>query len=141
MLSTYDTTFLMSLGMQYFNTGLKGMVVLAVLDIFKNEFNLTPAETQSNISIIYLAWTPKLLYGIITDTFPIFGSHKKSYLILCGFMQALSSIAAILFPQSPIHIVFFCFINALCSSVMDTVVDGLMVSNSKKDPKFGSEDL
>ena len=117
------------------------MTYLAIMDIFKDEFNLTPAQTQSNISLIYLAFTPKLLYGIFIDTFPIFGSRRKSYLVLCGLLQSIASLAVILIPASPAHIVVFCFINCLCSVVMDCVIDGLMVSNAKKDPKFGSEDL
>jgi MFS family permease len=94
------------------------------------------------MSIIGLAWTPKLLYGIFTDSFPILGSHKKSYLILCGLLQALSSIGLVLLPDiTPLYIVGFCFISSLCSAVMDVVVDGLMVIMSKRDPEGGSEDL
>jgi len=141
MFKTYDLTFLMALGFQYFNTGLKGMAILALQDIFKTVLNLSPSETQSCMSIIFLAWTPKLLYGIFTDTFPIFGSRKKSYLVLCGLMQSVSSLAVVIAPSSPAHIVAFCLVNSLSSAVMDVVVDGLMVSNSKKDPLYGSEDL
>ena len=94
------------------------------------------------MSIIGLAWTPKLLYGIFTDTFPIFGSRKKSYLILCGSLQALSSIGIVLSPGiTPPLIVGFCLVSSLCSAVMDVVVDGLMVIMSKRDPEGGSEDL
>lgn len=38
-------------------------------------------------------------------------------------------------------IVALCFVNSLCSAVMDVVVDGLMVIMAKKDPLVGSEDL
>lgn len=118
------------------------MTTLAVLDIFKNQFELTPAKTQSYMSIIGLAWTPKLLYGIFTDTFPICGSRKKSYLVVCGLMQAMASLAVVLSPAiTPPYIVGFCLISSLCSAVMDVVVDGLMVIMAKKDPDGGSEDL
>jgi hypothetical protein len=43
LFKTYDTNFLLSLGLQYFNTGLKGMTSLSVMNIFKNQFSLTPA--------------------------------------------------------------------------------------------------
>ena len=36
LFSTYDTHFLLSLGLQYFNNGMKVMLSLAFLDIFKN---------------------------------------------------------------------------------------------------------
>ena len=45
LFATYDTHFLLSLGLQYFNNGMKVMLTLAFLDIFKNEFGLEPANT------------------------------------------------------------------------------------------------
>ena len=36
----YPTTFLFSLGLQYFNNGFKTIVTLAYLDAFKNYYNL-----------------------------------------------------------------------------------------------------
>ena len=118
------------------------MTTLAVLDIFKRQFGLEPAQVQSYMSMISLAWTPKLLYGIFIDTFPICGSRKKSYLVLCGMLQALASIAVVMTPDiTAMSIVFLCFLSSLCSAVMDVVVDGLMVIMAKQDPDGGSEDL
>jgi len=36
------------------------------------------------LTIIATPWALKVLYGLITDNFPIFGSTKKNYLILLG---------------------------------------------------------
>ena len=69
------------------------MLVLAFLDMFKVQFDLEPADTQSYLAIMVLPWTPKLFYGIIADTFPICGSRKKSYIIIMGMIQAIASIA------------------------------------------------
>jgi hypothetical protein len=33
-----------------------------------------------------LPWTPKIVYGIFTDTFPLFGSRKRHYLIAMGLL-------------------------------------------------------
>ena len=43
--STYDKAFLVSLGLQYFNNGVKVMTGLAFLDMFKNKYDMSPAET------------------------------------------------------------------------------------------------
>ena len=118
------------------------MTILAILDIYKNEFNLSPSNTQNYMSIIGLPWTPKLLYGIFTDTFPICGSRKKSYIVLCGLLQAFSSLAIAAIPGlTAHHITLFCVLSSMSSAVMDVVVDGLMVMMARKDPNFGSEDL
>ena len=63
------------------------MTTLALLDLFRTQYNLEPEETQSLTALMSLSWTPKLFYGIISDTFPIFGTRKKSYLALMGLLQ------------------------------------------------------
>lgn len=40
LIDTYDITFLIALGLQYFNNGLKSIVALAYMNIFKNYYNL-----------------------------------------------------------------------------------------------------
>ena len=65
---------------------MKVMLTLAFLDMFKNEFRLEPANTQLMMGVMTLPWTPKLFYGIISDTFPICKSRKRSYLILMGLI-------------------------------------------------------
>jgi len=62
------------------------MLTLAFLNMFKNEFKLEPAYTQLMMGVMTLPWTPKLFYGIISDTFPICKSRKRSYLILMGLI-------------------------------------------------------
>ena len=81
-----------------------------------------------------LSWTPKLFYGIISDTFPIFGTRKKSYLCLMGLLQALTAFAIAAFPlSSPATVTALGFFMNLASAFMDVVVDGLMVMQSRKD--------
>jgi len=89
-----------------------------------------------------LPWTPKICYGLITDTFPIFGSRKKSYLILMGFLQTITCflLASVKF-ESATSIAWLVTLFALSTAFIDVVVDGLMVSQSRLDPDYGSEDL
>ena len=94
---------------------------------FLNTYHLTPSVTSQYTALIYLPWSPKLLYGLFTDTFPLFGSRKRNYLILMGFLQGIC-LAAIFYPQSDPNIfVAFLTITAFSGAVMDVVVDGLMV--------------
>lgn len=60
------------------------MLEVAFLSMFKNTFSLEPSESQSLMAYIMLPWTPKLFYGIITDSFPICKSRKRSYIIIMG---------------------------------------------------------
>jgi len=94
------------------------------------------------ITIISIPWVPKIFYGIITDTFPICGSTKKSYLIVLGTVFCIGSYVCAIFDfETPWPLVAGVFITMVASAMMDVVVDGLMVTQSRLDPKSGSEDL
>ena len=94
------------------------------------------------MSVMTLPWTPKLFYGIITDTFPICKSRKRSYIILMGMMQGICSAAIPFMPYR--SAAAFCSLGTLISlsgAFMDVVVDGLMVCQARLDPENGSEEL
>ena len=94
------------------------------------------------MAVIWLPWAFKLLYGLITDSFPIFGSSKKSYIILCGFLQALTNLMIATYKgRNPEYIVFLATMGQVCVGLIDVVVDGLMVIASREDADSGSEDL
>lgn len=78
-----------ALGLKYFNTGMRAMITMAVQYMFKEIYQIPLMQSSAYISYINLPWTPKLLYGIITDVFPICGSGKRSYVILMGMLQSL----------------------------------------------------
>lgn len=40
LFQTYDNSFLIALGLQYFNNGLKAIVALAYMNLFKNYYHL-----------------------------------------------------------------------------------------------------
>lgn len=135
----YDKNFLFALGLQYLNTGMKAMTTLAFLDLFRSQYKLEPTETQSLTAMMTLSWTPKLFYGIISDTFPICGTRKKSYIIVMGLLQFVTAwmIAMINF-KHPIMVCVLGFFMNLASAFMDVVVDGLMVMQARRDSINGS---
>ena len=80
------------------------------------------------MSVMTLPWTPKLFYGIITDTFPICKSRKRSYIILMGMVQGICAVAIPFMPYR--SAAAFCALGTLIyfsGAFMDVVVDGLMV--------------
>ena len=87
---TYDPRFVSMLGIQYFNQGFAYLVSLASQDLFKTVYKLEPSEAQKLSSIIALPWAIKILYGLITDNFPICGSRRKSYLLIGALIYTVS---------------------------------------------------
>ena len=138
----YDNKFLFALGLQYLNTGMKSMTTLALLDLFRTQYMLEPEETQSLTALMSLAWTPKLFYGIISDTFPVFGTRKKSYLAMMGLLQFATAWLIAIYPfENATSVAALGFVMNLASAFMDVVVDGLMVMQARKDQANGSQNL
>ena len=123
----YPFSFLFAIGLQYFNNGMNTIITLACLDVFRQIYQLEPAKTSQFTAIMVLPWSPKILYGFFTDTFPIFGSRKRSYLILMGLVQG-ATLVVVFFPiENVTFFVSMLTLKALSGAVMDVVVDGLMV--------------
>ena len=85
---------------------------------------------------------PVFFYGIFIESVPIFNSRKKSWILIMSAIQicafsflTLTTISSAKKLTAVMSIVSFCF------AVIDTVVDGLWVTQVRKDPKYGSDDL
>ena len=134
---------LVSLFLQYFNQNLViSMGILVIYDILSNKYGLEPDQLSVSVAIISAPWAPKIFYGIIIDTFPICGSTKKSYLLILGTIFAFCAFGAALFDyETHVPIVAFITTTQVCSAMMDVVVDGISVAQSRLDPELGSQDL
>ena len=78
----FDKTFLMILAFQYVNQGSMVMMDLALQDVLKTHYGIQPTLMQKATTICALPFSFKLIYGFIADNIPLFGSKKKSYLLL-----------------------------------------------------------
>jgi len=57
--------------------------------LLKDDFQLAPAVSEFLMRITFFGWMIKPLWGYITDSFPLFGYRRKSYLVLCYVLQTL----------------------------------------------------
>lgn len=142
LLARYDHSFLFALGMQYFNTGLRMLIILADNNLWDQVYGLPPATATMYTSWINLPWSPKLLYGIITDSLPICGSTKRSYVVLMGVIQFLCLMVVAFQPGlDPAAIMGLTVFYSTGGAFMEVVCQGLMVVEARKDIEAGSEDL
>lgn len=63
---------------------------LSMSYFFKDDLNLNPADLSLFNSIINFVWVLKPIFGFICDSYPIFGSHRKSYLIIFSVVSMIS---------------------------------------------------
>jgi predicted MFS family arabinose efflux permease len=68
--------------------GLGALPALAINFFLKDKAALTPEQMAYFQAVTLIAWVVKPLWGMISDLFPIFGSRRKSYLILTSLFAA-----------------------------------------------------
>ncbi|PNX99473.1 folate/biopterin transporter chloroplastic-like [Trifolium pratense] len=79
-----------AVAMVYFVQGVLGLARLAVSFYLKDDLHLDPAEAAVISGISAFPWLVKPLYGFISDSIPLFGYRRRSYLVLSGLLGALS---------------------------------------------------
>ena len=138
----YDHSFFVMILVVYANAGLKGMNNIACQDLFKNYYGLEPAKTASLLSLIWLPWSLKLIYGVTADSISICGSNKKAWLIIMGLLQVicLTICATVHMENLSWFIVLQLLVNT-SGSFSDVVIDAVMVRQAKRDLKYGSQEL
>ena len=129
----------------YFVEGALGLARLAQTFLLKDELHLGPAELSALTGLFTLPWTIKPLYGFISDGVPLFGSRRRSYLILAGSIGCLSYSFVghqfwgliegdALIPATVASLI----ISSACIAFSDVVADGIVVQKTRdsKDPKI-----
>lgn len=79
-----------AIALVYFVQGILGIASLAKTFYLKDTLHLGPAEMQLISSITILPWVIKPLYGFLSDTYPLFGYKRRSYLVLSGLVGSAS---------------------------------------------------
>jgi len=116
--------------------------MLSLQDLFKNYYKLTPTESQFYITLIWLPWSLKFLYGVTADSVPVFGSRKKGWIIIWGLIQTvLLMVTALVYIESIQVFVALIHIVQVAGCFMDVIVDSLMVMQARRDPQLGSQEL
>lgn len=128
--------------MQYFNQGTKVLVYLASSDLFKTYYDLDPGRVQAIQAFTFLPWSLKIFYGLVSDNLPIFGSRRKSYLIIGALLQFFTMIMLGLnHSKTETLACWMLFLSNLSIAFSDVIVDSLMVMQARKFPNGGAEEL
>lgn len=67
--------------------------------LLKNDVHVTREQMAAFFFWCTLAWYLKPFAGILTDAFPIFGTRRRHYLLLCSVLSALSWIGVGILPH------------------------------------------
>ncbi len=122
----------------FFSTnGLSSLPNLTLNFILKETLHLSATQLAYFSAITILGWAIKPLWGLISDLVPLFGSKRKSYLILTSL---IASFCWLILSFTPSYSVWFLLIVLTVSSFayafQDVVTDALMIELGKKEEKL-----
>lgn len=112
--------------------GLGALPNLAINFLLKDKAALTPAQLSYFQAVTMIAWVVKPLWGIISDLCPIFGSRRKSYLVLTSLLAAVVwFFLSFLSIPAAMPLLILLTLVYMAYAFQDVVSDGLMVETGQ----------
>jgi MFS family permease len=130
--------FLISAGLFITSFGWPGAIgQLPFRFLFKNQFHLNAAEQANFFAIATFAWYLKPLAGLLCDSFPLFGTRRRGYMIVAGAVAGLAWSLFAIAPQS--YAVFFWLMVMLNADIViaSTSIGGLLVEVGQEGKATG----
>ncbi|XP_048547738.1 folate-biopterin transporter 1, chloroplastic-like [Triticum urartu] len=125
----------------YFVQGVLGLSRLAVSFYLKDDLQLDPAETAVITGFSALPWLVKPLYGFISDSVPLFGYRRRSYLILSGLLGAISWSLMATIVDDKYSAALSIILGSLAVAFSDVVVDSMVVERARGESQSTSGSL
>src|SRR3989338_9131252 len=114
------------------SNGLGALPNLSLNFLLKEKIKLDPSQLSYFLAVTHLAWIVKPLWGYISDSIPLFGSRRKSYLVLAsGCAAAVWACLAMTQNYTVANLLTLVTVSYLAYAFQDVVTDGLMVEVGK----------
>ncbi|KAK9664326.1 hypothetical protein RND81_14G033600 [Saponaria officinalis] len=130
-----------AVAMVYFVQGVLGLSRLAVSFYLKDDLHLDPAETALISGFSAFPWLVKPLYGFISDSIPLFGYRRRSYLVLSGLLGAFSWTLMASIVDSKYSAALCILLGSLSVAFSDVVVDSMVVERARGESQSLSGSL
>ncbi len=117
----------------YFVQGILGLARLAVSFYFKDTLGLSPAQVSALMGVVALPWVLKPLFGLVSDSLPLFGYRRRSYLVLSGLLGCGAWVYLALGVQRPWQATLAVAGSSLAIAVSDVIVDSLVVERARHE--------
>jgi hypothetical protein len=83
---TYDHSALVLIALNYFNNGAASMILMVLVNMYQEVYSITARNSQYYIAMIGFPCCLGFFYGLFSESVPIMGSRKKSYLLIMSFL-------------------------------------------------------
>jgi BT1 family len=110
---------------------------LPLQNLLKNELHLDRTANAAFFFWAGLAWYLKPFAGILTDAFPLFGSRRKSYIVISASLAALCWLALTVTPHEFRDLLLVVILINTFMVIASTVVGGYMVETAQANSGSG----
>lgn len=123
-------------GLAYFSQGIAGTLLQQPLTYYLKSNGMAANHVAQALAFIALPWIVKPLYGLISDSIPLFGYRRRSYLLLATSLSMVGylAIAQLGVPEIMLSVLF---VATLGIAAMDVLVDALMVEEGQRTGLIG----
>ena len=122
----------------YFAQGMSALPVQVITISFKDQ-GLNADDIATFFLLASIPWFLKPLYGLISDFLPLFGQHRKSYLLLTSALACVACVVAGLSAQFTYwELAVLYTAMGLGLAYNDVLTDALMVENGKLNGLTGA---
>jgi predicted MFS family arabinose efflux permease len=111
---------------------------IPIQNLLKNELHVDRAANAAFFFWIGLAWYFKPFVGIITDAFPLFGTRRRSYMIIGALLATVAWIALYFTPHQYNKLLIVAMVIDLFMVITSTAVGGYMVEAAQASSGSGS---
>src|SRR5207245_7842656 len=116
----------------YFSQGMYHVADQVLTLTLKERLGLSPSQVVKFGTFILLPWVIKPLYGMISDSFPLFGRRRKSYFLLTSALATLAGIALSLVGEPTYgSLATLLLIMGLGIAFTDVLTDAMMVEKGQ----------
>ena len=104
---------------------------IPIQNLLKNELHVDRAANAAFFFWMGFAWYFKPFFGIVTDAFPLFGSRRKSYMIIAALLATVAWAGLYFTPHVYSRLLWSCVAINLFMMCTSTVVGGYMVETAQ----------
>lgn len=117
----------------YFVQGILGLARLSISFFLKDDLGLSPAQSAALTGITALPWMVKPLFGFLSDGFPVFGYHRRPYLVVSGFLGTVGWVLLATVAHGIWVTGGAIALTTVSVAMSDVIVDSLVVERARRE--------
>jgi predicted MFS family arabinose efflux permease len=110
----------------------KQLLKIPIRSFIKNQLHLEPVAMANFFFIVAFAWYLKPLAGILSDSVPLFGLRRRSYLLFSTFLGAVTWFVLSIVPITYNSLLVTVTLANVMAMICSTVIGGIIVDTGKQ---------